>query len=208
MSNAQISNDSIHQVESCLQKCRLQLKSWCIATGSNVKKLIKEKTDLMAHLQENDDGSNAEDMKRIQTEINALLEQEEIAWQQRAKQHWLKDGDNNTRFFHLCANQRRKSNFLACVEDTRGNLYQTHEEINGVFMDHYRKIYSTSTPTGIEDLLHNFNTRIPDACQADLEKPYTREEDRHALFQMDPLKSPRPDGFPACFYQKILASCW
>lgn len=73
----------------------------------------------------------------------------------------MKDGDNNTKYFHHYANQRRKSNLIACVEDARGTLYQTQEDISGVFMDHYRNIYNTSTPIGIEDLVHNFNTRIP-----------------------------------------------
>lgn len=36
--------------------------------------------------------------------------------QQRAKQHWLKDRDSNTWYFHHCANQRRECNFVACVE--------------------------------------------------------------------------------------------
>ncbi|XP_042958050.1 uncharacterized protein LOC122293561 [Carya illinoinensis] len=35
-----------------------------------------------------------------------------------------------------------------------------------------------------------------------LSKPFTREEVRGAMFQMNPLGSPGPDGFPADFYQK------
>ena len=35
---------------------------------------------------------------------------EEMDWRQRFRQLWLKEGDANTRFFHLVANGRRRMN--------------------------------------------------------------------------------------------------
>lgn len=41
--------------------------------------------------------------------LNELLLQEELYWKQRAKLFWLKEGDENTRFFHASASARKKS---------------------------------------------------------------------------------------------------
>lgn len=98
--------------------------------------------------------------------------------------------------------KERKSNFIGCVEDAKGTLYKTQEDISKAFMDHLGNIQDTSTLTSIEDILHDFNTRIPAACQADLEKSHIVEEVKYTLLQMDPLNSHRPNVFPACFYQK------
>lgn len=40
-------------------------------------------------------------LKRLEHTLDALLEKEEIFWQQRSKVSWLKYGDCNTRFFHM-----------------------------------------------------------------------------------------------------------
>ncbi|XP_074377104.1 uncharacterized protein LOC141718624 [Apium graveolens] len=42
--------------------------------------------------------------------LNTLLFQEEMYWRQRAKVFWLKDGDDNTRFFHTSAFAKKKAN--------------------------------------------------------------------------------------------------
>lgn len=41
-------------------------------------------------------------------EFLKLLEKQEVYWKQRAKQYWLKDGDQNTRFFHNYASGKKK----------------------------------------------------------------------------------------------------
>lgn len=67
-------------------------------------------------------------------------------------------------------------------------------------MRHLRSVYATFNPVGVQDILQDFNKRIPVVFQGELEKNYTTEEVKQALFQMDPLKSPIPYGFSACFY--------
>jgi hypothetical protein len=37
------------------------------------------------------------DIAQVQMEINDLLEKEDMKWRQLAKEHWLKDGDKNTK---------------------------------------------------------------------------------------------------------------
>jgi hypothetical protein len=40
--------------------------------------------------------------------LQLLLDQENIKWKQRAKVNWLQGGDRNTKYYHACANYRKK----------------------------------------------------------------------------------------------------
>ena len=46
------------------------------------------------------------------------------------------------------------------------------------------------------------DTRVPSEMNQDLDKVFTLDEIRCALFQINPVKAPGPDGMNAFFYQK------
>jgi hypothetical protein len=57
------------------------------------------------------------EVRRVKQELQNLLDQENLRWKQRAKINWLKYGDRNTKFYHACANQRKKSNQIYKIKD-------------------------------------------------------------------------------------------
>src|SRR3954470_20093874 len=75
-----------------------------------------------------------------------------------------------------------------------------------------------------DDILSMDKTRTEDITQVSneentfLNSPFTEEEIKKAVFQMEHNKAPRPDGFPAEFYQHFwddikkdlieLFKCW
>lgn len=48
--------------------------------------------------------------KQLTQEYNEILSNEEIFWRQKSRNIWLKEGDKNTRFFHLSTIVRRQRN--------------------------------------------------------------------------------------------------
>ena len=44
------------------------------------------------------------------------LEQEELYWFERSHETWLLQGDNNTAYFHKCANGRKSKNQILSLE--------------------------------------------------------------------------------------------
>ena len=54
----------------------------------------------MLHLRSKRDSISLVDFDETRREYIKLLGQKELYWKQRAKQHWLVEGDANTRFFH------------------------------------------------------------------------------------------------------------
>lgn len=45
-------------------------------------------------------------------EYGWVLEMEEIMWKHKSRVHWLKEGDDNTSFFHKMASCRRSINAI------------------------------------------------------------------------------------------------
>lgn len=58
-------------------------------------------------------------IKEKQKKLNFLIHQEELWWDQRAKVHWLKEGDINTSYLYHKANQRKTYNNIKFITKVR-----------------------------------------------------------------------------------------
>lgn len=66
--------------------------------------------------------------------------------------------------------------------------------------DYFRDIYHTSYPFNIDQVVQLVEPKVTRAMNNILLLPYTVEEVRTALFQMNPSKAPGPDGMNAFFF--------
>ena len=69
--------------------------------------------------------------------------------------------------------------------------------------DYFRDIYHTSYPFNIDQVVQLVEPKVTRAMNNILLLPYTAEEVRTALFQMNPSKAPGPDGMNAFFFHKF-----
>jgi hypothetical protein len=90
----------ITDVRQKLDHCRRALTRWNRRKFGDVDESLKKKTKELVQLQQVEHSSNQDAIKKIQSEIDAILEQEDSRWKQRTKQHWYMHGDKNTQFFH------------------------------------------------------------------------------------------------------------
>lgn len=117
------------------------LKVWC----RKKKPLQQELTDLeeqVKHLQE----------QPIQQQ-NHLLENSLVTryeqnltkladfYLQRAKKHWIKDGDRNTSFFHRAILKRRRRNIIVSVKDENNIIHYMPKQISNTFVSYFRHIF-------------------------------------------------------------------
>ena len=49
----------------------------------------------------------------VRSQIKNLLSLEEVSWRQKSRMLCIKEGNNNTKFFHKVANSRRRFNHLS-----------------------------------------------------------------------------------------------
>ena len=79
----------------------------------------------------------------IKAEIKSLASLEEISWRQKSRALFLKEGDNNTRFFHKLANSHRRANTMRGVE-VDGIMYEADSNIQDQVVGFYRSLYQRS----------------------------------------------------------------
>lgn len=113
----------------------------------------------------------------------------------------LKDGDANTKFFHLRVNARRRKNHILRLKHNNGWV-TGHEDKEEIITEHFS---NTLGRTGRRKHDLNWqNLNFPDLELHELGAPFSEAEVRAAIFQMPSDKAPGPDGFTGAFFK----SCW
>ena len=74
------------------------------------------------------------------SEVENLLSLEEILWRQKSRMLWIKEGDNNTKFFHKMANSRRRFNHLSFLE-VDGVIYEEESKMAAQVVNFYKNLY-------------------------------------------------------------------
>ncbi|KAL3825323.1 hypothetical protein ACJIZ3_021352 [Penstemon smallii] len=189
-----------------LESCKVGLMTWNKQSFGGVTKLVKKLKEEVFVLKK---GTLTADTKLLikqkTNELEGLLDSEELMWRQRAKAHWMREGDKNTKFFHAKASSRRKGNTILGLRNNEGVWCEEENELEGIVADYFRDIFTSKNPTE-DDLgaaLEVIQQRISPEMNADFLKEFTTEEIKKALDSMHPLKSPGPDGFPVIFYQRF-----
>jgi hypothetical protein len=185
-----------------LQRCQKVTQVWVKKNLRASEDLIKAKTrELMVVQQEGkeEERSIEESLKK---EIDGLLEEEDIKWQQRAKENWLRGGDRNTKYFHACASQRRRRNSVEKIRDEEGNICTNPTDIEDAFVKYYGELFTTAGSSKVDSCTSAIRGSVSNEMNGKLTATFTKEEVKQALDQMDPFKAPGPDGFTVSFYQK------
>lgn len=62
-----------------------------------------------------------ERLRESRAKLGSIYTSEEMYWAQRSRIKWIKEGDKNTRIFHVRAMHRAKKNFIEGLKDENGN---------------------------------------------------------------------------------------
>lgn len=118
---------------------------------------------------------------------------------QASRVKFLKEGDANTKFFHLKINARRMKNFIQHIK--KGTVWvERHYDKATAIQAHFEPLMS---PPGQRDFDLNWDSlQLASHNLEALQKPFTEDEVRQAINQMPGDKAPGPDGFTGLFYKK------
>jgi len=76
----------------------------------------------------------------VKRELSKVQSQIDVFWRQKAKQHWMEDGDCSTRFFHRVASMRRRFNVIDKIV-VEGELHGDVSLVKGVIAQFCEKLY-------------------------------------------------------------------
>lgn len=133
-------------------------------------------------------------MNSVRTELDNLWALEETKARQRSERS-IKDGDRNTRYFQMVANQRRKTTIHA-MEGPDGVSHDTQGILN-IATNYYRELFGAETrlDINISESFFSEGDKVTVGENILLEAPFSEEEVKKAIFESY--------GFSFMFYQNF-----
>lgn len=127
---------------------------------------------------------------------------EEMAWRQRSRAIWLKEGDKNTRFFHKTANTHRRSNTIDKLK-VEGVMIEDPEEIKREIVSFYENLYIEHEEWRPQLEMINC-PKITERENHMLEASFEPQEIQEGINACTGDKAPGLDGYTMEFFKQ----CW
>jgi hypothetical protein len=196
--------DPFHRLDALLRNAAEALQSWGERSVGNVKLKIAIANQIVLRFDvasESRQLSQAERWLRntMKMTVLGLASLDRTIARQRSRIRWLKEGDANSKLFHVVANGRRMKNFIASVR-VGEQIFTDQADKEAAFFSAYSSLIGEircrehtvdMTALGIEPKdLH------------DLEVLFSEEEVWRVVQELPSDRAPGPDGFTGLFYQK------
>ena len=195
------SRDKWTNIKCKLDYCSNGLLRWRKKEVGATETILRHKSQQLELLQRKEGELEKEKIMGLKKEVQEILEKEEIKWKQHSKEAWLKEGDKNTKYFHACATQRKKKNFIGRIIDENGVLWESSAVVEEVFIKYYKNLFTLDTRAEPDICLDEIHCHVTLDMNEGLMKDFSVEEVTVAVQQMSPHKAPGPDGFSAGFFQ-------
>ena len=145
---------------------------------------------------------NLELKATLNLELNEQLEREELKWKQKSCELWLKEGDRNSKIFHLSTLVRRRRNQIAEIQLEDGQWIHEHKDIEDYFTRHFLEVFQSDSPLIPQELEGLMPPCISLEENIKLVRFPDMEEIKAVIWELNPMKAPGPDGLPGLFFKK------
>ena len=105
---------------------------------------IEEKIKVLQELPPSQE--NIEMEAALNLELNEWFEKEELKWKQKSRKLWLKEGDRNSKFFHLSTLVRKRRNSIVKIKLDNVEWIHSRDEIERYFTAQFQNVYQSSNP--------------------------------------------------------------
>lgn len=129
------SGSPMFQLLDKIRRCYTALVGWSRNLG-NSKVKLEEKTKELKALTTLNNVANNDFIKKFKGEINSLLFQDKLFWQQQSRFIWLPAGSKNTNLF--C--QRRRKNQITGFLDNNGQWCTSEEATTRVAENYFKDL--------------------------------------------------------------------
>ena len=125
---------------------------------------------------------------------------EEIRAKQRSRDRNIKEGDNNTTYFHALANQRNRKKRITVLEGPNGQVTDTQDMLT-LATKFYKDLFGfeTSLDVSLGDNFWAEEEKVTLEENLIFQFPFSEEEIKVAVFGSYVDGAPGPDGFSFMF---------
>jgi len=185
-----------------LKYVKIALKDWHLTQSHNLPgKILSLKTqiDVLEARGEVNDlfEEDMADLHDMSTDLHSLsMANASISWQQ-SRLLWLREGDENSKYFHAIMSSRRRSNTISFIS-VEGNVVEGVSEVREAVFSHFQHHYQALDMN--RPMVDGMNFRKLSVLKGNaLICLFTEAEVKAAVWDCDGYKSPGPDGNPLGF---------
>jgi hypothetical protein len=144
---------------------------------------------------------NVMEEAKLQAGMNSWLSQNELMWRQKSCETWLKDGDRNSKFFHISTVVRRRRDFIDAIRGDDSEWIVKVSEIREFVVGKFQEMFTAEEigSNELEDIIALSITAEENSLLCQVPTP---TKIKNVLFGMQSLKSSGSDGLPPLFYKK------
>jgi hypothetical protein len=139
--------------------------------------------------------------KIAQNDLGKALDRQEMFWHEKSRVNWHLQGDRNTSYFHRIAKIKNTSKLISSLKNGTDVITEPSQIAEHV-VNHFQNLFCTNSfvqdqilveeviPKLVDDNVNNLLTILP-----------SKDEIKHAVFDLNKDGAPGPDGFGAHFFQ-------
>ena len=130
---AEVSGSALDKLYKKQDLTRRALRKWNKQVFGNcqvrINRLMQSIMEVQKrHLSE----ENSRTEEALQSKLTEWLTRSEILWKQKSRELWLKEGDRNTKFFHLSTIIRRRRNNIDAIKSEEGLWVTSSNQISSI----------------------------------------------------------------------------
>ncbi|CAN1136444.1 hypothetical protein LINPERHAP2_LOCUS9464 [Linum perenne] len=137
---------------------------------------------------------------RTRKELEQTLWEEAVLWKQKACKDWIRDGDRNTRFFHLTTLKRRSFNKIAALKRADGTWEDDAENLKCMALLYFKEVYREERHVSVQ--IPSGFIRISPSQADSIRRLPSLDELHKVVKSMGGFKALGKDGFHPIFFQK------
>ena len=196
----------VHVLNHKLKTTAKKLRAWSKGLFSNHKLQLLLALEVILVLDMAQESRPLTEVERtlrtaLKRRVMGLAALERTRKRQASRISFLREGDANTKFFHLRVNSRRRKNNIMRLKKGEGWV-TSHEEKANHIHEFFSGILGPPEPRSLD-----FNWNLMNPATEGLESlglPFSEMDIKGAIDDMPLDKAPGPDGYTVAFFR----SCW
>ncbi|KAF5454683.1 hypothetical protein F2P56_024330 [Juglans regia] len=187
-----------------LKRLKMELRIWNKSVFGRVDTNIQELEARMAVLEAQLQSGFSEKIEAnyivTKLEIDIWEKREESRLAQLAKNKWLKEGDQNPKFFHAVVSQCRRGSVISQMRLADGTMLDLAKKVHLGAVDYFTNFLTDMPQTEHANLSPLVGLEISEEDNSSLCHSPSEEEVKEAVFSIPEHSSPGPDGYGSSFY--------